>query len=94
MQSDTTATVRKEILEDAKREIELEISHLFALREQTPTKLQYDFVDAMIDEKKKEKDNLPQALFNDEEGTHPSPVISGGEVMEVEAQTGDGTIPF
>lgn len=57
--SDTTATVRAEILEEKKREINSEISALRAIRENyEPNHVQYIMADALIDELLVKKDNL------------------------------------
>ena len=124
--SDTTATVRKEFLEDAKAEIQERIDDIKLIRDTLKKQLeamspdQYDIFapkwlvtidkyDKEIDKLLAEKENLPQVLFagvpTDEEiitrriemaseGTYPSPIISGGEVLETTPQTGHDDIPF
>ena len=123
---DTTATVRKEFLEDAKAEIQERIDDIKLIRDTLKKQLeamspdQYDIFapkwlvtidkyDKEIDKLLAEKENLPQVLFagvpTDEEiitrrmemateGTYPSPIISGGEVLETTPQTGHDDIPF
>lgn len=123
---DTTATVRKEFLEDAKAEIQERIDDIKLIRDTLKKQLeamspdQYDIFapkwlvtidkyDKEIDKLLAEKENLPQVLFagvpTDEEiitrrmemateGTYPSPIISGGNILEIIPQTGHDDIPF
>ena len=123
---DTTATVRKEFLEDAKAEIQERIDDIKLIRDTLKKQLeamspdQYDIFapkwlvtidkyDKEIDKLLAEKENLPQVLFagvpTDEEiitrrmemateGTYPSPIISGGDILEIIPQTGHDDIPF
>ena len=103
---DTTATVRKEFLEDAKRRIDDRIADL---RDLLDTGFNSAIIEQEIDDLLAEKDNLPQVLFagiaTDEEiitrrmemateGTYPSPIISGGDILEIIPQTGHDDIPF
>lgn len=131
--ADTTATVRAQILEDAKTKIEARIDELRAIQRFYSDAQNFDKFwesDAEIDRLLAEKDNLPQVLFAGvpqdvcnitfksadgtewctvhqewhdiitrriemaSDGCHPSPIISGGDILEIIPQAGHDDIPF
>lgn len=96
MNEDTTATIHAGILETAKDDIQSQINRLRLIQEREDTSEEMsNRIDKEIDALLCEKDNLPDTLFAEiAEGTQPSPIISGGDVLSRENFSGSEEIPF
>lgn len=105
---DTVSTLRAEWLEAEKDKIEAEIDRLREYNDGLQTRVEetddnenilreINLVDRQIDQLLTKKDNLSlsvPAAWVIEEGTYPSPIISGGEVLDTNETKGGDDIPF